>query len=229
LWGTLFAALGIAAGIHLGLWQTGRAQQKMQIAAAMAQRASAPAIHVGTQLLSAADLEYRTVEAKGRFDPRGLVLLDNRVYKEQVGYEVIMPLKIADSDVHLLVDRGWIAGTGDRTHLPEITTPDGEVHVTGVAVVPGKKIYELSSAEAIEGTVWENLSVERYVERMHYKIHPVLVRQSNDAPDGLIRDWSVSDREINVHRSYALQWFALAGLVFVIYFAMSFKRDPAHS
>jgi surfeit locus 1 family protein len=228
-WGTLLAVLGIAAGIHLGLWQTGRAQQKMQMADAMAQRASAPIVHVGAQLLPASDLEYRTVEARGRFDVRGLVLLDNHVYKGRVGYEVIMPLEIADSGVYLLVDRGWIAGTGDRNHLPQITTPDGVIQVTGVAVVPGKKIYELSSSSTIEGKVWQNLSVERYVERMRYTAQPVLVRQSNDVADGLIRDWTVSDREINVHRSYAFQWFALAGLVFVIYLVMSFKRDTFRS
>lgn len=228
-WATVLAVLGIAAGIHLGLWQTGRAQQKLQIADAMAQRASAPAIHVGAQPLAAADLEFRTVEARGRFDARGLVLLDNRVRKGRVGYEVIMPLRIEGSEIHLLVNRGWVAGTGDRNRLPAVTTPDGEVRVSGIAVIPGRTMYELSSSDAIEGKVWQNLSVERYVEKMRYKVQPVLVRQSSDEKDGLVRDWTVSDREINVHRSYAFQWFALAGLVFVVYLVMSCKRDASNT
>jgi surfeit locus 1 family protein len=227
-WGTVLALVGIAAGIQAALWQTGRAQEKQQIADAMAQRATAPAIHVGTSRLKAEDVEYRTVEARGRFEPRGLVYLDNRVHKGRVGYEVVMPLRMEGSDVLLLVNRGWVAGTGDRQRLPEIRTPEGLVEVTGIAVVPGTKMYELSET-AIEGSVWQNLSTERYTASTGYEVQPVLVRQTNDVPDGLIRDWTVSDRAINVHRSYAFQWYALAALVLVVYLAMSFKRDPANS
>lgn len=224
----MLALAGIVAGIRLGYWQIDRAQQKLQIAAAMQQRANAPAIHVGAAPLSAAELEYRTVEARGEFDTKGMVLLDNRVNKGRVGYEVVMPLRLAGSDMHLLVDRGWIQGTGTRNHLPAVSTPRGEVEITGVAVIPGRAMYELS-ADTIEGAVWQNLTIGRYVEHMGYKVQPVLVRQTSAVQDGLLREWQVSDREINVHRSYALQWFALAGLIFVIYLFMSFKRDASNA
>lgn len=227
-WGTLLALAGIAACIRLGYWQADRAQHKLQIAEAMQQRAAAPAIHVGSTPISAAELEFRTVEATGRFDARGLVLLDNRVRKGQAGYEVIMPLRIAGSELHVLVNRGWVPGSGDRNRLPEVATPEGEVTVAGIAVIPGKKMYELSPADAMEGRVWQNLSIERYIAQMHINVQPVLVRQSSDGHDGLVRDWSVSDREINVHRSYAFQWFAFAALVFVVYLVMSFKRDASN-
>lgn len=227
-WGTILAIIGVAAGIHLGLWQTGRAQEKQQIADAMARRATAPAIHVGGELLRVDDVMFRTVEATGRFDPDGLVLLDNRVHKGRVGFEVVMPLRIAGADLHLLVNRGWIAGTGDRRRLPEVATPKGDVAVIGFAVVPGQNVYELS-AEAIEGRVWQNLSIERYAAHTKYKVQPVLVRQSNDLQDGLVRDWAISDRAINVHRSYAFQWYALAGLVLIVYLVMSLRRDASKS
>lgn len=226
-WGTVLALAGIAAGILLGQWQTDRARQKIVIAEAMTQLASAPAVQVGAAELAADGLEHRRVEARGQFDPKGLVLLDNRVRKGRAGYEVVMPLRIPGSDVHLLVNRGWIAGTGDRSRLPEVPTPATEVTVTGIAVVPGKNMYELS-ADAIEGQVWQNLSIERYATHMRYRIQPVLVRQTNDLQDGLVREWSISEREINVHRSYAFQWYALAALVFVVYLVMSLKRDPSH-
>lgn len=222
----MLAMAGIAAGIFLAQWQTGRAHQKQVVAAAMSQRTTAPAIHVGGELLKAEDVEYRTVAARGRFDPRGLVYLDNRVHKGRAGYEVIMPLRIEGTEIHLLVNRGWIAGTGDRQRLPEVRTPEELVAVSGIAVIPGKMVYELSEA-AIEGKVWQNVSIERYSVHSGYSVHPVLVRQTNDVPDGLVRDWAVSDRAINVHRSYAFQWYALAVLVLVIYLVMSFKRDAS--
>lgn len=224
----MLAIAGVAAGIQLALWQTGRAHQKQQVADAMAQRATAPAIHVGVEILKADAVEYRTVEARGRFDPNGLVYLDNRVNKGRAGYEVVMPLRIDGTDMHLLVNRGWIAGTGDRQRLPQVRTPTDVVSLTGIAVIPGTKMYELSEM-AIEGKVWQNLSVERYAANTGYKIQPILARQTSETPDGLIRDWTVSDRAINVHRSYAFQWYALAALVFVVYLAMSFKRDTTNS
>ncbi len=222
----MLAIAGIVAGVYLGLWQTGRAQQKQAVADAMAQKATAPAIHVGASLMHAEDVQYRTLEARGRFDPRGVVYLDNRVYKGRAGYEIIMPLRIDGTDVHLLVNRGWVAGTGDRQRLPEFRTPEERVAVTGIAVIPGTMMYELSEA-AIEGKVWQNLSIERYSARSGYSVQPVVVRQTNDLADGLIRDWTVSNRAINVHRSYAFQWNALAVLVLVVYLVMSFTRDAS--
>lgn len=157
-----------------------------------------------------------------------MILLDNRVRGGRVGYEVVMPLRLAGTQMHILVNRGWIAGTGDRQRLPDVTTPAEEVSIIGLAVVPGQKLYELSE-EAIEGVVWQNLTIERYVANMGYSIHPVMIRQGNEAQDGLVRDWAISERQINVHRSYAFQWFALAVLILFIYLAMSFKRDSTNA
>lgn len=228
LWGTVLAICGIVAGIWLGLWQTGRAQQKIEVAQAMQRLASAPAVALGERVLDAGALEYRAVQARGEFEPGGMVLLDNRVRDKRAGYEVVMPLRLAGSSVYVLVNRGWVPGTGDRARLPQVTTPSGEVVVTGIAVIPGQKFYELSE-QAPQGAVWQNLTIERYAARHGYRLQPVLVRQTNDAGDALVRDWAVSERSINVHRSYAFQWYALAVLVAVIYVTLSLKRDPEKS
>jgi surfeit locus 1 family protein len=227
LWGTLSALIGIAVGVHLGLWQVGRAHEKLQLAAVMERQATAPPVRISAAGVSASDVDHRRVEARGHFEPRGMVLLDNRVRGGKVGYEVIMPLRLAGGQMYILVNRGWVAGTGDRRRLPEVTTPADEVSITGLAVVPGQRLYELS-AEAIEGVVWQNLTIERYSANVGYPIQPVVIRQANDTQDGLVRDWAVSERQINVHRSYAFQWFALALLILFIYLAMSFKRDSTN-
>lgn len=227
-WGTLAALIGIGVGVVLGFWQAGRAQEKLQLVAVMERQAIALPIQISAASVTAAELDHRRVEARGHFDPRGMVLLDNRVRGGRVGYEVVMPLRLVGTQMHILVNRGWIVGTGDRQRLPDVPTPADEVSITGLAVVPGQKLYELSE-EAIEGVVWQNLTIERYSVNMGYSIHPVMIRQANDAQDGLVRDWAISERQINVHRSYAFQWFALAVLVLVIYLAMSFKRDSTNA
>ncbi|MCC6533235.1 MAG: SURF1 family protein [Burkholderiales bacterium] len=227
LWATIAALLGVGAGVALGYWQLGRAQEKLQRFALLAQRASQPAIHIGAGAIDVALVERRTVEARGAFEPRGMVLLDNRVRNGVAGFEVVMPLRLAGADMHVLVDRGWIAGTGDRRRLPEVRTPAGDVAVSGLALVPGRKLYELS-AEAIEGIVWQNLTIERYRAHMPYPIQPVMIQQATELADGLVRSWQPSEREINVHRSYAFQWFALALLIACGYLFLSLRRVPAN-
>ena len=226
LWSTLAAFAGIATTVALGYWQLGRAEQKHAIVAAeQAASAQAP-IHLGPAPVDAERLENRQVEARGRFEARGLVLLDNRVRHGKPGYEVIMPLRLGDRDQYVLVNRGWVVAPTERSVLPTFATPAGEVQVVGLAVVPGQRIYELSS-EPPDGPVWQNLTLERYRDRMPYPIQPIVIRQSNDLGDGLLREWPSLERGIKVHRSYALQWFAMAALIAIVYLYYCLRRVPA--
>ena len=222
-WGTLAALLGVVAGLSLGQWQLGRAREKSELARTLAQRAAEPVVRIGAALVTAESLEHRTVEARGHFVTHGMVLLDNRIRNGAVGYEVVMPLRLVGAEVHVLVNRGWLPGTGDRAKLPPVRTPEGEVEVTGIAVVPGRRAYELS-AQTVEGVVWQNLTVERYRAHMQYPIQPVMIRQTSELEDGLVRGWAASQHGINVHRSYAFQWFALALLIVLMYFFLSLRR-----
>lgn len=228
LWSTLAAAVGIAATVALGFWQLGRAQEKSEAMAAREAALQEAPVHLGQTPIEATSVEGRRVEARGRFDASGMVLLDNRVRHGQAGYEVVMPLKIEGDGMHVLVNRGWVRGTGDRSRLPEITTPAGVVHVVGLALVPGRKVFELSDS-APQGPVWQNLTLGRYRARKGYTLQPIMIQQTNDTGDGLVREWPTAARSIDVHRSYAVQWFALAVLIAVVYLGFSFRSDTAQS
>jgi surfeit locus 1 family protein len=222
LWSTLAACAGIAATVSLGYWQLGRAEQKRALLAAEQLAASQPPVHIGADPVAADSVEGRKVEAEGRFEPRGLVLLDNRVREGQPGYEVIMPLELSRAR-YVLVNRGWIRAPADRAQLPAIVTPAGAVHVEGLAVVPGRRIFELSQ-QVPTGAVWQNLTIARYRERMPYPIQPVMIRQSNEVSDGLSRQWPTVERGIGVNQGYALQWFGMAVLIALIYLYYAFDR-----
>lgn len=226
LWGSAAALIGIAVTIALGLWQLDRATQKERIAARQEQLDRAVPLRIDGAHPMTEALESRQVEAIGRFEPQGVVWLDNRVRHGVAGYEVVMPLRIAGDRV--LVNRGWIAGTGDRKRMPDVTTPDREVRVIGRAVVPGKRIYELG-ANSAEGRVWQNLTIERYRNRTGIAVLPIMIEQANDTGDGLLREWPAPDRGADVNRSYAVQWFALAVLIAVLYLVLSFRRDAANA
>ena len=123
LWPTLAAAAGIALTVALGFWQYGRGQEKAALSARIERLAQEPPVHVAERELDARDVELRRVEARGEFEPKHALLLDNRVWRGRVGYQVVMPLRLGESGRYVLVNRGWIAAEPDRARLPEVKTP----------------------------------------------------------------------------------------------------------
>lgn len=227
LWPTLAAAAGIALTVALGFWQYGRGQEKSALAARIEHLGEEPPISVSERELDAGDVELRRVEARGEFEPKYGVLLDNRVWQGRVGYHVVMPLRLGDSGRYVLVNRGWIAAGPDRAHVPEVATPRGPQVVHGRAIVPGRRFLELSS-EVAEGRVWQNLTLERYRKAMPIAIQPFLIQQeSGGAPDGLVRDWPRPDVGVEKHYGYAFQWFALSAAILIFYLVTHVRRHRA--
>lgn len=217
MWPTLAAVAGVALTVSLGCWQLGRGQEKTALGARIEQFAREPVISVSTRELSATSVELRRVETRGVFEPKYMVLVDNRLRKGMPGYHVVMPLRLGE-DRYVLVNRGWVAAGPDRGRLPQVATPRGEITVTGLAVVPTQRFFELSASVA-EGRVWQNLTLGRYREAMPIAIQPFLIQQAPEgAPDdGLVREWQPPDLGVDRHYGYAFQWFALAAAILVFW------------
>jgi surfeit locus 1 family protein len=225
---TLAALAGIALTLALADWQLGRAREKESIAARLAALAKDPPVMLAAAEAGARDLEWRRVTARGRFEPRHAVFIDNRVRRGVAGYHVVMPLELGGgggSNRYVLVNRGWVAGNPDRSRLPEVRTPREPVEVTGLAVVPGKRFLELSGGP-VEGRVWQNLTIERYREAFPIALQPVLIQQESVLDDGLVREWEAPGTGVEKHYGYAFQWFALSLTILVFYLATHVRRAP---
>jgi len=223
LWPTLAAIAGVVATVALGNWQLGRGHEK----AALAQRIDtashdAPIGLTGAEV-RADDVVWRRVEVSGRFEPKYAVLIDNRIVRGAVGYYVVMPLKIEGSERYVLVNRGWVAGTGSRGTLPQIATPAQTVGITGLATAPSKRYLELST-KTVEGNVWQNLTLERYRATVPIALQPVVIQQESKLDDGLVREWSAPDLGIDKHYAYAFQWFVMAAAIVIIYIACNVRK-----
>lgn len=224
-WATLAMAAGVALTITLGFWQWGRADAKQALQNRIDEFARQPPIVIGANELKTDDVLLRRVEAHGRFEPRHAVFIDNRHYKHQPGYYVMMPLRIAGSEKFVLVNRGWIAAGAERNRAPAVTTPEGEMVVRGTATPPSQRFLELSSQVA-EGNIWQNMVLERYRQATQLDVQPVIIQQIEPLDDGLIRDWPPVDLKRNTHLAYAVQWFALAAAIFIYYLVINVRRKP---
>jgi surfeit locus 1 family protein len=218
----LVAGALVIATVAAGNWQTRRAEEKIQLARRLDEAARAPALSVPREPAAAETFEHRRVVARGRYVASATLLLDNKVHAGVAGYHVLTPLRLEGSDMHVLVDRGWIAA-GDRRALPAVPTPQGPVAVEGIVGLPPRRILELAP-ESGAGPLRENLVIERERERLGLALQPFVVLQTSAADDGLVREWERPDTNVARHRSYALQWYSFAALAVVFYVLVCTRR-----
>lgn len=213
--------------LYMGYWQLQRAEEKRVLQSEYDSRASGPAVKVESRLQRPEELQFYRVVAKGYYEIDRQILIDNRVYQGQAGYHVITPLKLPNSDVRLLVNRGWIPLGEDRAHLPIVDTPKGLQEIVGVATVPSEKTFVLAKPEPLDRgwqPVWQNMDMERYTAAVPFPVQPVVVLLDPESPAaGFTRDWSRLDAGIAVHKGYAFQWFMLASALIAIYLFMSLR------
>jgi surfeit locus 1 family protein len=221
---TVAAVAGVVATAYLGSWQLDRAAYKLELQHRLDAALAQPPVQLPGTPVRTDDLAFYRVEAEGELRPELSVLLDNKVRDGVVGYEVVTPLRLTGSRLHVLVDRGWVKAPATRDELPAIATPAGTVRVQGIALPPPHRFFELSG-QTVTGNVWQNLHFERYREAYHLDLQPLLIQQYNDLGDGLARTWSRPDTGVNVHRAYALQWFVMSAVVALIYVLLNVRRN----
>ena len=220
----LAALLAVALTISLGNWQSGRAAEKLALAQALADGAKQAVLVVPPRPVETRGFEFSRVSVSGEYAPKHTVLLDNKILRGTVGYQVLTPLRISGSDLYVLVNRGWVASGVRRDVTPLIQSPPAGIQsVEGVALVPTTRILELSS-NTEEGQVWQNLVLSRYEKWSGLRLQPFVLQQESAASDGLLRVWDRPDTGVDKHRGYALQWYSLATLIVILYVFHSFKR-----
>jgi surfeit locus 1 family protein len=198
-WAALLAAAGCAAGVALGNWQSGRAEEKRAAAA-----------------------NERRMELRGEFLERYTVLLDNKVNRGRPGYHVVQPLRTAEGRT-VLVNRGWVAAPAHRENLPKLITPRGMQLVEGRVLDHFPRAYAPESAKP-EGRVWQNVEVTTFAAWSGLKLEPYVIEQHSPLADGLARNWPAPDSGAEKNEMYALQWYSLAALSVILFFALSVRR-----
>jgi len=220
------AAAGfIALTLALGHWQTRRADEKIELGHRLDAAERGPVLSVPGALRDASIFDHRRVSARGTFVTSAVLLLDNKVRHGIAGYHVLTPLKLEGSEVHVLVNRGWIAA-GDRSRLPTVWTPTMPQTIEGIALTPSRRFLELAP-EASSGPRVQNLVLEREGKRLGLTLQPFVIEQTGGAPDSLAREWARPDTGVDRHRIYALQWYSFAALAAALYVVLGFKRLDA--
>ena len=224
LWPTVAAIFFIVLTVNLGNWQLSRAEEKDDRQAKLNQLSQKPQISIPTSLIKLENYQFRKVEVHGTYIPSHTIYLDNKINRGRAGYQIITPVKLDESSMHVLINRGWIAAGRTRSDLPEVLNPSGKVTVSGIAESPTIRTLELST-ETVSGKVWENLHLDRYREETGLKLQPLVILQENEVKDGLLRAWTRPDSGSSRNLGYAFQWFAMALAIIILYVVLNVKRS----
>lgn len=214
----------VALGIALGNWQMRRADEKLAIAARMAQRGAAAPVVLSGGGAPERDLEYRRVRVTGEWVADWPLFLDNRPQDGRAGFYLAMPFKIAGSNAHVLVLRGWLPrDPREYTRLPAFATPAGLTTIDGVATASAGKVMQLGTpGKLTPGAIVQNLTPGAVARASGLRLEPFFVQQTGASTAGepLVRDWPQPAGGVDKHHGYAFQWYALAAMA-VLFFVMT--------
>ncbi len=223
----LAAVLGMGVTFSLGVWQWGRAHEKLALQAQQQAREALPALGQDTLRVTPrpTDLLHRTIVLRGHWLATHTVFLDNRQMQGRVGFYVVTPLRLSPGpggsgegrgEAVVLVQRGWVPRHfTDRQQLPAVSTPEGEVTLTGRIAPAPSKLYEFDGAPS--GPIRQNLDLPAFRAETGLPLLEGSVQQTGAATEGLMRDWPVPALSADKNYGYAFQWWALCGVIFILY------------
>lgn len=212
----------MAVLVGLGTWQLDRRGWKQEILATRAQRITAPALAY-PEIGDIEAAEYRKVQITGYYRVSDSVKLLSRTRDRRPGFHVIAALETDSANVVVLVDRGWVPIDGDGDMAPP---PAGLVSVDGYVrrfETPGRFTPDNDPAAGAWYFLDRNqlasaLKIEE-IAPFYVQLAPAAV-SSGRYPEGGAPNIALR----NPHLQYAITWYALAGVLLVIYVIFHIRR-----
>jgi len=221
---TLLAIAGVAVLARLGIWQLDRLAERRAFNQRVLAQLQASTLDLNVAVNQAADLfnmEYRSVSVSGEYDFSQEVLLRNQVLDGQLGFHVLTPLRIANSDQMVLVDRGWIPFDQSTPDQRAQYQEPGTVFVQGVIRRPQSKpdFGGIPDPALAEGETrldaWNIVNLDRIQMQVNAPLLAAYIVQSPEPGwSGLpARQLVLPEITEGPHMGYALQWFTFAGIL----------------
>jgi surfeit locus 1 family protein len=222
------------ACVWLGLWQLDRLDEVRTNNALLASRLLADPVDLAPladpdarATVDEVALEYRRVEAVGRYRPSDEVLQRGQSHQNQQGFHLLTPFDLTDGGV-VLVRRGWVPAAFSEPPVAEAPPPTGEVTLRGVLERPvdqpgfGPRDPEQGPLARVFHT-----DTARLDGQIDGALFPMVLRAEDPiGVQGSQLPVAAGSPELDGgnHLSYALQWFSFALLAIITYGAWLWTR-----
>ena len=217
--------------IALGLWQLGRSEEKRLFLQQQEQElASSEIIQLSKDIEDNVDtLRYKKVQVAGYYDQAHQFLIDNQVSAGKAGYFVLTPFVLQGEAKAVLVNRGWIQLNQERSVLPDLQIRNEQAMVTGrINQFPSVGIKLAGAEIPTEGwpSVVQVVDSSILAKKLAYSLFPFQIELDKDQPEGFKREWQTTTIMLpEQHTAYAIQWFALALTLTILFIWYSFKKN----
>lgn len=218
--------------VNLGLWQLRRLEQRRALNQEILDGLNQPAVTLNGDPVDPEALHLRRVSVTGTFENEESVVLRNRSYQGRPGAELIVPLRIKNSDKAVLVNRGWVPLQIATAEEQLAYALEGEVTVEGVAyrsqprpdgvLVPTDPTPE--PGKRLEA--WFRVDIDRIQQQVAEPLLPIFVRQSATSANATEPPLPQPEPELTEgsHLGYAVQWFSFALILVVMYSAFIWQE-----
>lgn len=203
---------------RLGFWQLHRAQEKVALAKQLSERS-----HAIPKPFNSLDIKtdlrfYKTI-ITGEFDNQHTLLLDNKILNNQIGYEVYTPFKLHTSPQVILVDRGFIPASAHRDQLPTITPLLGSRKLEGTLnTAPNYVAWGALFEPPLHFPLRvEYIDLSLLSQLVKTPLMPYVLQLTPAT-------WPPSTLTPEKHRAYAVQWFAFALTLLILFAVLNTRR-----
>jgi surfeit locus 1 family protein len=170
------------------------------------------------------NLQFLPVAVDGQYENELLMLVQNRFHEGKLGFEVLTPIRMENSDKLLLVDRGWVENPPNSI-LPNFTKVKNTQHITGYIkyfneyqFILGKNVLDSQK----KPLVMQKIDLKEISALTQKEFYPYILRLDPESENGFVRQWVISSVLPERHIMYALQWlgFALVVIIGFVYFSL---------
>ena len=227
----MLTVAGALLFLRLGVWQLHRADFKESLLRRYAAAETAAPQDFATIAARPPEDSFPRVRVRGRYLADRLYLLDNPKHDERGGVEAFAPFELAGHGPLLLVDLGFLPGSGNgkTPQLPPL--PDTPVDLQGLYVPPPPSGFEMGGNALARQTRWPKqsiyLAMDQVAGDLGRTLYPRVLALDADAASIYVRQHALDlSMPPARHRAYAFQWFAFAAAAVVILLVLHRKRGP---
>ena len=225
---SLVVILTLYGLVSLGHWQLERADYKEKLENMIAERIKLAPTDLGLVPEDPAKQQYLPVALNGTYDSSRHLLLDNRVFNREVGYNVYTPLQLGHGR-SILVDRGWLPLGKSRQTLPSIKTENRDYYLEGILLDPpttnvlGTEIKENYNQWP---AVVQSINLQEIEQQIGYKLEPKILVLFEHAQSGFHRQKTpiILNMSSDRHIGYAVTWFLCAFVLLILFITATTEK-----
>jgi len=200
--------------IQLGFWQLERASEKNNINSNYTLRQDDTLINLNNtnSINNKEALLWRRAEVNGSFLNKKNIILDNQIFNQIAGFNILTPFLIKDSNYVVLINRGWHPNLASRDLIPDIQNLEGIKALKGhIAKFPSSGIsLGQDNIETLNASVFrmQRLDFDKLKYFLTFNLLPYMIYIDPLIDKGNYNTFKLPAPDSEKNYGYAFQWFA---------------------